>query len=84
MKVATEFTAGAILLGRETTARWRQLGLLIAVAVPVMFWTSLLAIVGPALGFVVSSQALVGCALAIGAWCLVGASAVIGGTAHRA
>jgi hypothetical protein len=54
----------------------RRAGILLMVAVPVLFWTGLLAIVGRALAIDIGPAGLTTCALVVGAVCLVAASAV--------
>jgi hypothetical protein len=55
---------------------YKLLGLLIVVAIPVLFWTAMLALAGSVFGFTVSSTALISCALAVGVCCFLGASVV--------
>ena len=59
----------------------RLAGLLIAVGIPVVFWTLALLFVSRALGIEIGAAGLTGCGLAIGAWCLLVVAAMMAG--HR-
>jgi hypothetical protein len=62
-------------LPEETAARsYRLGGLLIAVGVPTLFWTSALALVSHALGVVVGEAAFIGFTVSVVGWSLVGSS----------
>jgi hypothetical protein len=58
---------------------YRFVGLLLAVGVPVVFWTSAVAIVSRALGIDIGAAGLAAWALAVGTVCFVAASAVMVG-----
>jgi hypothetical protein len=65
-------------LAQEATARsWRLAGLLLAVGFPVLFWTSVLALVGCVLGIEIRSGTLAAVSLTIGIFCYIGASLVM-------
>jgi ABC-type transporter Mla maintaining outer membrane lipid asymmetry permease subunit MlaE len=50
---------------------------LLIVVVPTLFWTSVLALLGNALGFKLGSGMLAAFALAVGTLCFIGASLVM-------
>jgi len=52
--------------------------LLIAVGVPTLFWTIALVLAAKTFGVPVGAPALATCGLIVAAWCLVGASLVMG------
>ena len=58
---------------------FRLIGFLLACGVPVMFWTSALALLCYALGLEIDERHLMGCALVVGAWCFMVASVVMSG-----
>jgi hypothetical protein len=77
MKVAIAFAPALRLpaCSRQTTAQfWRLAGLLLIVGIPVLFWTSALALFGHALGFEIGSGMLVAASLTVGMSCLIAAS----------
>lgn len=69
---------------RTSRARcWRIIGLTIAVAVPVAFWTFLIALLGAAFDVAISPVVLAMIAGAIGLICALGAAVVMGEGARR-
>jgi hypothetical protein len=70
-------------VSEETAAPfYRLVGLLIAVGVPTLFWTSAFAIVSNALDATFAGSAMTGFAASVAVWTLVGSSFVMGG-AHN-
>ena len=64
----------------ETAARsYRLAGLLIAVGVPTLFWTSALALVSHAFGVVLGEAAFIGFTASVAGWSLIGSSLVMMG-----
>jgi hypothetical protein len=64
----------------EIAARsYRLAGLLIAIGVPTLFWTSALALVSHALGVVVAEAALIGFTASVAGWSLIGSSLAMAG-----
>jgi hypothetical protein len=62
----------------------RLAGMVLVVGVPTLFWTSLLGVMGRALGVEIGIVRLTACGLAVGAVCLFAASAVrVGHTRDR-
>lgn len=59
-------------------ALYRVAGLLIAVGVPTLFWTVALALATKGFGIAIGAPALAAFGLIVAAWCLVGASLVMG------
>jgi hypothetical protein len=82
MKVAIADAPALLLpaLSQAAAAQYCRLaGLLLAVGVPVLFWTSALAVLGNALGIAIGPAALAAAGLAIGTCCLIVASVAMAG-----
>jgi hypothetical protein len=80
MKAAVTIASDA----EPTAVAWAKLaGVLVAVLVPVVFWTGAIALAGYGLGRPIATAILVGCGLVIAACSLVGASAVMAGATGR-
>jgi hypothetical protein len=82
MKPATEALPGLVLATRPLAQRdmpYRLVGVLLVVGVPVLFWTSLAAIVSRALAIDIGPTGLISCALVVGVVSFVAAAAVISG-----
>ena len=63
---------------RQTAAAlYRMAGLVIAIGVPTLFWTFVLAFATKGLGIAIGAPAVVGFGVIIAVWCLVGASLVM-------
>jgi hypothetical protein len=80
MKLATTGVPVLPLASRPSlpsSLLYRLDGMLLVVGVPVLFWTSLLAIVSRGLGIEIGAPGLIACGLAVGAVCLFAASAVM-------
>jgi hypothetical protein len=87
MKLATTAVAVLNLASRPSLPScllYRLAGTLLVVGVPILFWTSLLGVMGRALGVEIGIVGLTACGLAVGAVCLFAASAVrVGHTRDR-
>jgi hypothetical protein len=82
MKLATTAVRALPLSSRPSLPScvlYRLAGRMLVVGVPMLFWTSLLGVMGRALGVEIGIVGLTACGLAVGAVCLFAASAVMVG-----
>jgi hypothetical protein len=80
MKLATTAVPALPLSSRPSLPSFmfhRLAGMVLVVGVPTLFWTSLLGVMGRALGVEIGIVRLTACGLAVGAVCLFAASAVM-------
>lgn len=63
---------------QPAAALYKMAGLAIAIGVPTLFWTFVLALATKGTGVVIGAPALAAFGVTIAAWCLLGATLVMG------